>query len=434
MKGDWLVSLLRWTLHLHMSWMFLIIAVWGNESLHPHPALDQLFTLAQRHHQIFAQGHWQGEIASIQVQALYQDNFPQFTWSGNYDFPQSTFARRSANDSGDWWSSLQMQQVVFNRGREWQNGKMAQLLPRLASSQQSFAVNQHYGKIVNAFFPWITASWQAQLLAAQLKLMAKRVHFLQARSSIGRAKETDYLAVLVLEKKWQAKLAQLESLVADYWQELKVVVGSDLGTLPQVGLGEWDFRPFQRPRSQWRERFEQRPQMQLYQHQREKVQLEIALAKTSYYPLVRLEGNYYLHKKTSGRSDDWDLGISLSLPLYDFGAIANSLAEKKVQLLLLESTQNQGNQDQWLRYQAQEEAFSQLQQQISRHQEIWSLAQRIYRQLQLDADKGLATTFELNAALEELLEAEQDLNQAQFSLAQKWYQLGLAVGEWGEGR
>lgn len=153
---------------------------------------------------------------------------------------------------------------------------------------------------------------------------------------------------------------------------------------------------------------EERPDLVIKKNKLEMAQLDVTSSKRNHFPTLDLSSNYFLKERTGSlKNSDWDVGVTLSVPLFEGGATEASVREsvaKKMEALYGVNDQSRKIQSEvQVRFEAAEKYVEQLKTQ----NRALTLAKANYDETLKDFRLGLVTNLDTLAALNSYLDAKR---------------------------
>jgi outer membrane protein len=155
----------------------------------------------------------------------------------------------------------------------------------------------------------------------------------------------------------------------------------------------------------------------------------VKVAKAGHWPLVEVEGNYYLHRRGFLSEVDWDVILDVDVPIFQGGAVKSTVREytsllKEAELKLIQ-TERQVQRDiknAYTRLLSTKKQVDFLEQAAQKAQKSYDLHTREYR-------LGLVNNLEVLTALKDLEDIELKLNQAKIQNKLDYLSLLIATEE-----
>ncbi|MBI2070969.1 MAG: TolC family protein [Elusimicrobia bacterium] len=156
----------------------------------------------------------------------------------------------------------------------------------------------------------------------------------------------------------------------------------------------------------------------------------VRAARAAYYPSAGLLGNYYTKRVGAQQNIDWDVLLSLELPLYQGGAARARVAETESQL-----DEARLNYDRRLREIRLEirAALLRLRASISRAQSLKSAFEKADESYRLQVEeyrRGLVNNLEVLQALNNMQDRKRDYDRELLQTKLDWLQVKTVTEEW----
>lgn len=284
-----------------------------------------------------------------------------------------------------------------------------------------------YQAVAESFFDVLAAEQDLVNLQSILKLTEERVKDLSQRVRIGRSRKGDALSSQAQFAVVQAELQSAENLVKTTRDRFSLAT-----SLPPETELQFDFpkdSPDLAPLESFLEKAKQRPDLEALASLAEMADEQIVVARAGHFPTVDLTGNYYLKRTGSLEGVDWDLGLSLKLPLFEGGSIQAAVREAAAKYKEKTLELNLARREAETQVRA---AYHNVQNDLTRLKllgEAQSIAEMSYQEQNRDYKFGLVNNLEVLQALNTLQETKRNLDQAKFETLKNWASLKTATGE-----
>lgn len=212
-------------------------------------------------------------------------------------------------------------QPLFRGFREYAGLRRQSILSESARLNREQALVQLY-QDVSALYDQAYLAWAERVeFESELDANQKRKDELLRFRKLGRSRESE---VLTLEANVASLSAQVEAAkVAEQNAHLalELLTGvkwvgsvSDLDPPTPHQLGKLDL---------WLTRVDQRADLQALQKAETAALEDIKIARGAHWPSLDLNGNYYFTRPGVLNSVNWDVGLSLTFPIFQGGALAS---------------------------------------------------------------------------------------------------------------
>jgi outer membrane protein TolC len=283
-----------------------------------------------------------------------------------------------------------------------------------------------YTAIAKLYYAILSNQTEAENLSKIIEFAKDRVNVIQKRTRIGRSRNVDLLSaqsqLAVLESQYKSVEGQLAlawdqfMLMTDLPRELKLVYNT--GTIESP-----------KDLNSYLSLMEQRPDIQLLKSQIDSAQKSVSLAKSGHYPSAAFLGNYYLYRDGPQRTNKWDLGVSLTLPIYAGGIVNAQVGEasEKVtqQELLLKQTRRQAELNVRNQYQIIVSAL----QQITSLESALETSEKNYIEQEKNYLYGQSNNLDVITALNSFQDIKRTLDRTRFQALEAWAELKAATAQ-----
>lgn len=278
----------------------------------------------------------------------------------------------------------------------------------------------------NAFYNVLKYKQEVQILNETLKALEERVRELYEREKIGRSRPSETASALSRKKILEAELARSQGALAVSYHILEFLIGEpanhltlDDKTLPDTPqleledyLGSSDVRP----------------DVQAALYAAKTAWQGVIEAQSDLWPELTLDSNIYEKREGFQKDIDWDVLLSVNVPLSRGGTtlgnlkqavskwkkakLGQSLAKRQADLNIQETYQN---------WKASVENFNALENAVQASQANFDFQKDEY-------SKNLVSNLEVLEAIEELNDTRRQANESYYQMKEKYWQLQVATG------
>ena len=187
----------------------------------------------------------------------------------------------------------------------------------------------------DAFFLLLEIREDRAVLATIKKAFEERIAELKGRVAIGRSRESEVVSTQTQLYSLEAEIESVRSQERIAQELLAFLIGQPVGTIVEPA-GDITVKP----ESEYYPRAFSRPDVQAAHFAWKTDQKQIAIAKSGFLPTVDLESDYYTHRSSAPREDDWDVVLTIDVPIFKgtttFGAVREASARARESKLLFD--------------------------------------------------------------------------------------------------
>ncbi len=387
---------------LHLKFFLLIFCLTGIPHLRSEAALKDAFQESLNLSQNIEIYRLKKERNDAGVDALSAKLYPALKLIGNARYGNNTYQSREGLDRVDTNLALNLTHPLFQGGAEYPLYQLKILLPEKNKLELTDDIKNYFIQFATSYFQTASVIEEEEKQLKQIENVSKRVQLLESRVKIGQDKRSD----LYLLK------AQLLRLKADHSEIRSRVEQSIKSFYTLSSLEEKDDQYFQDKkdplelvlsseldlRSQSEYLFSQQSYQAAY--------YESLIAKSAYFPNINVSANYYLDQYRTSR-DDWDLGLTLTMNLYDFGETASSASQAKLNALIADKTRQLKERELGLEWSELLTKFKYKKEQYQHLKEALDFSKRSYEDQLKDLSRGLVNQIDVIRALDDIINLEK---------------------------
>jgi outer membrane protein len=268
--------------------------------------------------------------------------------------------------------------------------------------------------VVDAYF----AHWQNEVDVKNVLLLKdqseKRRKEIADRVRIGRSRKGELLQADSQLATVEATLLNAEGLKKESLKKLAGLTGlndSDI-QMPQEITSKEGLQTLQ----DYLKMAEERPDLVIKKNKLEMAHLDVTSSKRNHFPTLDLTSNYYLKERTGSlKNSDWDVGVSLSVPLFEGGATEASVRESVAKKMEAQYSVNDQSRKIQSEVAVKYEAAQKFVDQLKTQSRALSLAKANYDETLKDFRLGLVTNLDTLSALNSYLDAKRTYDRLRLS-------------------
>ena len=316
-------------------------------------------------------------------------------------------------------------QPLFRGFRDFAGLRQIGALSQAQKQAKRQAVVQLYETLVQNFFTVLAAEKDLQNFDSETGLYEKRIKELHARVRIGRSRPTEVLTVESSLAAVRSQIEQIQGQINAGRENLAFLTGLPLNTalidnnaVPSSAEALDDYL----------NHVDDRPDVKAARIRYDASKENVNIAKGAHLPSVDLTGNYYLKRNGILNDVKWDVGITLTVPIYAGGIlqskVRNAYSQERQGELALSLAQRQATNEIRTFYSGLESDIA-LIKVLTVAAEV---ARKSYTQTDHDYSLGLVTNLDVLQALTSYQESRRALDHAQFNAKIDFQKLQAATG------
>jgi len=241
---------------------------------------------------------------------------------------------------------LTVTQPLFRGFREFAALRQSKALVSAQDDEYRHARVLLYEDVVQNFYTVLSLERDLDNYAEEINQNLAREKDLQARVRIGKSRRSEVLNVEAAVSSLRAQVEQIHAQLQAARENLAFLSGRDARTplrddQPTVYQVE--------PVDTYLARLDQRPDIGASEQRYVAAKENVAVAKGERLPSVDLSGNYYLERPGYYKDINWDVQLSMTIPLYAGGSVKSKIREAVSQRmqaeLALSETRRQAAQE-----------------------------------------------------------------------------------------
>lgn len=282
-------------------------------------SLDDCFRLAlQRSERIAIDGE-----ELVRIQSLYDQSvgavLPRLSFLASYTrqdaVDSSTGVQGSFTIEERTEYKFRIKQPIFSGLKEYYAIRQTTAMYEAKEQDLRQARLALYADVAEAFYAVLQVRQDLSTTEDSLRLARERLEELTQRARAGISRRSEVLAQEAEAASVQARVEGLRGVLAVAWEVLKFATG--LGERRELvdALATPASLPAIAPLVE--RAVAERSDVAAAAKRLEAAENSIGVARSAWFPVVSVEGNYYTHREGVSEEVDWDLVVSGEIPLFD---------------------------------------------------------------------------------------------------------------------
>lgn len=342
------------------------------------------------------------------------------------DVPPGTSTFSSFRQDEQSTSSLQFNQPLFRGMAEYAGLEIADLGVEQAKLQFTQEELNLYLEVSQLFYQYLQNEAEIRNLTELLANLKERVRELTQRSRIGRSDRSDLLSA-------RSQAALVESDLLEAQSALKTArenLAAKIPGLEVMNLEDDLSLPKLVPDlKSLLARLENRPDLKLAALSTEAAEEQIRVARAGHLPTLDLEGNYYFFRPGVLQDVEWDVGLVLTLPLFEGGRVNSEMRQAASLKTQQELAMARLLREAEAQVKSYYDVFRSQRERLNLLERTVQLSRDNYRSQQRDYKKGLISYLEVIQTEREYWDVRRTLDRSLYTAKLAWIQLLNSVGE-----
>lgn len=330
----------------------------------------------------------------------------------------------SFREAEQFTAKINVSQPLFQGTAEYAALRLTE--KQLEQSQLALLAEQLdlYDQVASVFYQALAQEKEIDVLQRLDKTLKERVKELAGRVKIGRSRRSELLsakAQLALnESALETAVASRTSLV----NELEQLTLLEIDHLSQAA----EIPPLEEL-SHYTKKVVHHPKIVVAQSQVGIARESVNIEQAGHYPRLSLDGNYYFERPGILRDSEWDVGLILSIPLFQGGVVSSEVRRAKAEVhsqnLMASQLQRQLKtrvENRYIEAQTVAKTLATLKQALE-------LSRQSYRLIMDEYRSGIIPYLEAIQAEREYWETLRRYEVLSVNVKWAWVQLMIAAGE-----
>ncbi|MBY0371039.1 FAD-dependent oxidoreductase [bacterium] len=323
-------------------------------------------------------------------------------------------------------SRLTATQPIFQGFAEWAGMRGARARKRAEIARLEQVKVTLFSSVSQSYYSVLSAEQDRVNLETLLELTERRVKDLQERFRIGRSRDGELLAA-------QAQLAVLRSqlqaaILACAQARNQFALATKLERDTALEQASMVF-PKADTLTDYINHLADRPDIRALRETALSSEESISVAKAGHFPSLAATGNYYLKRTGVQDAIKWDVGLTLTVPVFQGGFVSAKVSEAVSIQKQSELALAQGRRSAETELRNAFDSYQTGRDTIAALEEAARISEKNYHRQNQDYRLGLVTNLDVLQALNTFQETKRSLDKARYQTLTAWAALQAAVGK-----
>lgn len=348
--------------------------------------------------------------------------FPSLDLISSNSYGNNAVNNFSDENEIDTQVAVSLEQAVFQGGAEFAINDLNKVVPKQAKALKEASLAEYYSQFTTLYFKVSSAVEENEKIESLLNNLAKRVSLVKKRTRIGRDRKADLYAL-------ESQLHRLRAELATSKANLKAARTDFLNFsgLNSIEITTDEIKPASLELSKSVD-LQKRPEIKNLQYQYESSLLEQKIEKSSYYPQVGLQANYFLDKSSLGRND-WEVSLNIRMNLLDFGQRSSNVETKALQARISKARLEFNRLNATRQWDNFIDSFNAKKRELASLTTALNRIRASYQEQLKDIQKGLVTQIEVIRSLDDVINLEKLKIRSALEVKSLYYQAKAYLGE-----
>ena len=355
--------------------------------------------------------------ASDQETAAY---YPTVGVKGTYSKADQSVAAKALG--------LNMTANLYNGGKDGLVVENSKLDQKVANNQNKVVASTLYLEVIDLFYNALLNKKDLNNLELLYRQSLDRSNEIKKRVQIGRSRIGESLQAEAQLASVEAQLVNAKELVKTSESKLSMIAGVEIKDSSDLVFDETiNERSYEDLISAALLKEE-------YANKKlaiEKLQNNIQSSKRHYLPKLDLSSNLYALKEgsTSYEASKWDVGLTLTIPLYEGGESVAGLSEDVNKKLMAELEYQEAERELKVEMRQSFDLYKRYKNQLSVNEKALTLSKRSYDETLRDYRLGLVSNLDVLSSLNLYLDRKRESEKNKILMAMYWKILEAKSGQ-----
>ncbi len=344
---------------------------------------------------------------------------PALSAKGTYYNQDEALAQRAVG--------LYLSANLYNGGKDGAKIELLKAEEKIAKNTKTLDRLTLYNELIDAYYNFLLNVSENKNLDLLKKQSSERVGEIRKRVQIGRSRRGELLQAEAQLASADAQVTNAQGLYKQSLEKLKLLTGLSEAQLSEAVLeAQSEIKSLE----EYNKLALSREDVANKKLEIEKLDRALSISKSHFMPKIDLTSNYFVFKEgsTSYKNANWDVGVSLAIPLYEGGS-AQSQVRIDVEKKLTSTYQlNDLERKVLVDLSARYEAYKRYSDQIKPFEQAYDLAQKSFEETKRDYRLGLVTNLDVLTALNLNLDRKRELEKNRIQVVLSKRQLEAVAG------
>ena len=323
---------------------------------------------------------------------------------------------------------LNLTTSLYNGGRDRQLIKNAEASIKIAENQKQLDRVSLYMDVIDTYYTYLINLNDIKNLELLKKQSQERADEIRRRLQIGKSRRGELLQAEAQLASVDAQTFDGQGLLKESEARFYILTGLEKKQMMDL---KFDDKISEKKLDEYIEMAMAREDFQNKRLEIQQFEGDVKISKGRYLPTLDLLSNYYAIKEggsTSSRNSDWDVGLNLTIPLYEGGVsqafVRESVAKAQSARYQLSDYQKMVTMEVTARY----EMFHRYYDQIKAFDSALEKAKRSYDETLKDYRLGLVTNLDVLSSLNLYLNSKRSAEKTRIQAIMNQKMLEAIVG------
>ncbi len=323
---------------------------------------------------------------------------------------------------------LNMTANLYNGGKDGLTVENSKLDQSVANNQNKVEALKLYLEVIDLFYNALLNKKDLSNLELLYKQSLDRSNEIKKRVQIGRSRIGESLQAEAQLASVEAQLVNAKELVKTSEAKLSMIAGVEVKDLSELIFDE------SINEKSYDELINSALLKEEYANKKlaiEKLQNNINSSKRHYLPKLDLSSNLYALKEgsTSYEASKWDVGLTLTIPLFEGGESVAALSEDVNKKLMAELEYRESERELKVDVRQSYDLFKRYQNQLSVNEKALTLSKRSYDETLRDYRLGLVSNLDVLSSLNLYLDRKRESEKNKILMVMYWKMLEAKAGQ-----
>ena len=323
---------------------------------------------------------------------------------------------------------LNLTTSLYNGGRDTQTIKNANAGVKISQNQRQLDRVALYIEVVDAYYSYQLNLNDTKNLELLRKQSQERVDEIRKRLQIGRSRRGELLQAEAQLASVDAEMLDAQGLLKQSQARFYILTG--LSTDKKIEI-RFDEMPSSRSLQEYIDMALAREDIQNKELEIQQLAGDVTIAKSSHLPTLNLISNYYALKdggSTASKNSDWDIGLNLTIPLYEGGVSQAQVRESTEKKQTAEYQLMDYKKNMTIEVTSRYELFRRYSDQIKAFDSALQKAKRSYDETIRDYRLGLVSNLDVLTSLNLYLSSKRNSEKTKILAVLNHKQLEAVAG------